>query len=161
MRNPTRKPRLGEHARSFSLPDESGKVHDLESYQGRKNVVLMFYPGDDTPGCIMQLCAVRDEWEGFVKRNAIVLGINHADAESHRRFRDMYNLKNPLLVDQGFRVAKLYAAVGTISGHDAIQRTVVILDTKGVVHYYQRGMPSNQELFQVLDWVNKDSKERQ
>lgn len=145
----------GSRAPGFALPDEHGNVHDLGSYTGKSNVVLIFYPGDDTPGCTMQLCAVRDEIDKFRARSAVVLGINHADAESHRRFSETYGLKNPLLVDEGRRVAKLYRAVGSFIGHETTVRTVVIIDRKGLIQYYQRGMPSNSELFEVLDWVNK------
>ncbi len=145
----------GSRAPVFALRDEHGNLHDRESFAGKSNVVLIFYPGDDTPGCTMQLCAVRDEIDKFRTRSAVVLGINQADADSHRRFSETYGLKNPLLVDEGRRVAKLYNAVGSLAGHEVTTRTVVIIDRKGLIQYYQRGLPTNSELFGVLDWVNK------
>ncbi|MBI4093145.1 MAG: peroxiredoxin [Candidatus Kerfeldbacteria bacterium] len=155
MKTNVRELRVGTRAPAFALADETGKVHELDQYKAKSDVVLIFYPGDDTPGCTMQLCAVRDDIAKFRQRQAIVLGVNQADAESHKRFIARYGLKNPLLVDEGRRVAKLYGAIGTFFGHETTKRTVVIIDVKGVVQYYKHGLPPNSELFEVLDWVNK------
>ncbi len=160
MKSPTaKKPAVGKLAPTFMLRDETGTMHDLTLYRGKQNVVLVFYPGDDTPGCTMQLCAIRDQIDGFTSRQAVVFGINHADAESHRRFIEKYGLKNNLLVDEGRAVARQYGAVGSIFGHETTKRTVAFVDRRGVLQYYQRGMPSNGELFEVLDWVNKQTVE--
>lgn len=154
MTKTVEKPVVGEQAPMFSLSDEAGKIHDLEEYYRKKNVVLIFYPGDDTPGCIVQLCAVRDDWEEFRKRDLVVLGVNQAGSTSHRHFIEKYGLKNPLLIDEGRRVARLYGAVGQFFGHETTKRTVVIIGKDGTVHYYRHGMPSNSEIFEVLDRVS-------
>lgn len=149
-------PIVGELAPVFALADETGKVYELEQYRGERQIVLVFYPGDDTPGCVKQLCAVRDDWREFEKRNAIVLGVNHAGAESHQKFIGKYGLKNPLLIDEGRRVASMYGAVGKFFGNETTKRTVVVIGREGVIRYYKHGMPPNSEIFEALDRKDKN-----
>ena len=78
--------KIGDNAPLFSLRDQKGGLVSLADYKGKKNVVLFFYPGDMTPGCTMQLCAVRDDVTKFSKKDTVVFGINHGDEESHSRF---------------------------------------------------------------------------
>ena len=87
----------GSEAPDFSLPDESGRAVRLAALRGH-NVVLVFYPGDDTPGCTKQLCQFRDDWKEAQTRGAMVFGVNPQSARNHGAFRRKYSFPFPLLV---------------------------------------------------------------
>ena len=130
----------GTTAPDFSLADDEGRLVTLSSLKG-KNVVLVFYPGDDTPGCTRQLCEFRDQWGGARERGVAVFGVNPQNAEKHARFRRKFQFPFPLLVDQGRKVAKLYQASGLI-----VKRTVYLIGPDGVIRFARRGMPKPQEV---------------
>ena len=131
---------VGAAAPDFSLPDESGSMVKLAGLRG-KNVVLVFYPGDDTPGCTRQLCEFRDDWAGARSLGVEVFGVNPQNARSHTRFRKKYKLPFRLLVDEGRKVAGLYHADGLI-----VKRTVYLIGPDGKIRFAQRGMPSPAEV---------------
>jgi peroxiredoxin Q/BCP len=130
----------GIPAPAFSLADDHGNQVSLSSLRG-KNVVLVFYPGDNTPGCTKQLCEFRDGWDEAKKRGVLVFGVNPADASSHTRFREKYHFPFPLLVDRGQQVAKLYQASGLF-----VKRTVYLIGPEGVIRFARRGMPKPAEV---------------
>jgi len=109
---------VGTLAPDFSLPDDSGGVVKLSALRG-STVVLVFYPGDDTPGCTKQLCQFRDHWSEARARGVEVFGVNPQSARSHDKFREKFRFPFPLLVDQSQKVAALYHANGLI-----VRRTV-------------------------------------
>src|SRR5579883_3627780 len=88
---------VGAPAPDFSLPDAEGHLVRLSDLRGR-NVVLVFYPGDDTPGCTRQLCQFRDSWEAARARGVEVFGVNPQSAAKHARFRGKFQFPFPLLV---------------------------------------------------------------
>jgi peroxiredoxin Q/BCP len=130
----------GTTAPDFSLPDEAGRMTALASLRG-KNVVLVFYPGDDTPTCTKQLCEFRDLWDEAKERNVEVFGVNPWSRERHARFREKFGFPFRLLVDRGQRVAALYHAHGPF-----IKRTVYLIGPDGVIRYARRGKPAPQEV---------------
>ena len=109
-----------------------------------KNVVLVFYPGDDTPGCTRQLCEFRDRWDAFQDRGIEVFGVNPQGAAAHVRFRAKFQFPFPLLVDKGRQVAKLYEANGLI-----VKRTVYLIGPDGVIRFARRGMPKPSEVMKA------------
>jgi peroxiredoxin Q/BCP len=132
---------VGAAAPDFSIPDQDGNQVSLAALRGR-NAVLVFYPGDNTPGCTKQLCDFRDSWAGVAQRNAVVFGVNPAGATRHGKFRQRYNFPFPLLVDQDQRVARLYNAYTPI----AVKRTVYLIGPDGVIRFARRGMPAPSEV---------------
>lgn len=102
---------IGQKAPAVSLKDHNGQLVKLADFSG-KNVVVYFYPKDDTPGCTIEACAFRDEHSKLVKRGAVVLGVSPDDEVSHRKFIGKFNLPFPLLVDKGHTVAEAYGAWG-------------------------------------------------
>src|SRR2546422_6335924 len=102
-------------AYEISLPDSAGKTWRLSDQRGRV-VVLLFYPGDETPICTKQMCSVRDRWEAYAATAAEVVGISTNDIESHKRFADHHNLPLRLLSDIDRRVADLYGVRSIIPG---------------------------------------------
>ena len=99
--------REGDRAPDFELPASSGKPVRLSSFKGRE-VVLYFYPEDDTPGCVREACSFRDDISKFEGLNAVILGVSKDSLESHRKFIDKYSLNFTLLSDEGLKVHKLY-----------------------------------------------------
>jgi thioredoxin-dependent peroxiredoxin len=135
----------GEEAPDFSLQSDKGDTVRLADYRGKNYVVLVFYPGDETPGCTHQLCAIRDDYSKFREKGAVVFGINPAGRESHRKFVEKQQYQFPLLVDAGKKVASLYGANGMM-----IQRTVYIVDKEGKIAYAKRGMPPDSEILDAI-----------
>jgi peroxiredoxin Q/BCP len=131
---------VGTVAPDFALPDDSRQVVRLSELRGR-NVVLVFYPGDETPVCRRQLCEFRDNWEKARAANTLVFGVNPQKAESHARFRQRNGFPFPLLVDAGQRVAACYKAKGLI-----VRRTVYLIGEDGVLRYAKRGKPPVEEV---------------
>lgn len=130
----------GSKAPDFSLPAQDGAAVRLSKLRG-KNVVLVFYPGDDTPVCRKQLCEFRDQWQQARKRNVEVFGVNPKNAASHRQFQEKYHFPFPLLVDDGQKVAELYHANGLF-----IKRTVYLIAPDGTIAYARRGKPDPSEV---------------
>jgi thioredoxin-dependent peroxiredoxin len=131
---------VGTPAPDFTLLDDAGRSVTLSKLRG-KDVVLVFYPGDDTPGCTKQLCDFRDHWKEARERGVEVFGVNPQSAGSHTKFRQKFKYPFPLLVDRGQHVASLYHANGLI-----VKRTVYRIDRKGVIRFAKRGSPPAAEI---------------
>jgi peroxiredoxin Q/BCP len=133
---------IGTEAPLFTLKDQEGTTVTLKDFRGKKNVVLVFYPGDQTPGCTKQLCAIRDDFEDFKAADTVVFGVNPGNAESHQKFIAKQKYPFPLLVDEKSEVAKAYNAKGLLF----TKRTVYGIDKEGKIVFAQRGMPSDREI---------------
>ncbi|MFM7406892.1 MAG: peroxiredoxin [Cuspidothrix sp.] len=125
--------KVGDTAPNFNLPDQIGKNVSLSDFRSQKSVVLYFYPKDDTPGCTVESCAFRDEYEVFKSAGAEVIGVSGDSSESHKKFASKHNLPFILLSDQGDKVRKQYGATtafGFIPG-----RVTYVIDQNGIVQY--------------------------
>ena len=123
---------VGETAPDFSLKDGEGREWKMSDQLG-KTVVLLFYPGDETPVCTRQLCSVRDNWEAYRETGAEIVGISTDSEESHKRFVEKRELPLRLLSDPKAEVSKLYGASSWLPGRSA--RAVVVIDARGVVRH--------------------------
>ena len=119
---------LNEPAPDFALQDGDGAEWRLSDHRGQV-VVLLFYPGDETPVCTRQMCSVRDRWEDYRATGAEVVGISSDSVESHRKFADHHSLPLRLLSDADREVAKLYGAISLLPGR--VARSVFVIDAKG------------------------------
>jgi peroxiredoxin Q/BCP len=135
----------GTNAPDFNLPDQDGDLHRLADLRG-KNVVLVFYPADETTTCRKQLCEFRDRSELAASKDTVVFGINPQSAESHSRFRENEKLGFPLLVDSGKRVASQYHCGGPL-----IRRTVYLVGKDGKIRFAKRGKPVPEEVLNAAE----------
>jgi peroxiredoxin Q/BCP len=124
--------KINEPAPDFSLPDGNGEQWRLSDHRG-KVVVMLFYPGDETPVCTRQMCSVRDRWEDYSDTGAEVVGISSDSVESHRKFAEHHDLPLRLLSDADRSVATLYGARSLIPGR--VARSVFVIDAEGILRY--------------------------
>ena len=123
---------VGDAAPDFELKDGAGKSWRLSERRG-KTVVLLFYPGDNTPVCTSQLCSVRDHWSDYQATGAEVVGISTDSAESHENFAAKYQLPLRLLADEQSEVTKLFGVKSWLPNRSA--RAVIVIDKHGVIRY--------------------------
>ena len=124
------KPRVGDSAPDFSLEGTDGPFA-LAEQRGRR-VVLLFYPGDETPVCTKQFCSYRDRVADIEALDAVLAGISSQSVGSHQKFTAHHRLNVPLLADEDGAVARAYSARAPIVG---TRRAVVIVDEDGIVRY--------------------------
>ncbi|HSS19674.1 MAG TPA: peroxiredoxin [Pyrinomonadaceae bacterium] len=125
-------PQVGAAAPDFTLHDGKGESWRLADQHG-KVVVLLFYPGDETPICTRQMCSVRDRWEDYSATGAEVVGISTDSVESHQKFAAHHELPLRLLSDPSATVANLYGARSLIPGK--VARSVFVIDANGALRY--------------------------
>lgn len=138
---------VGSQAPEFSLPATGGRTVALSDYRGERNLIMVFYVGDNTPDCNRQLGSLRDEMAELEACDAAVIGINSGELEDHERYADQMGFGFPLLHDAGAEVAALYGARqedGTVS------RMVYLVDKQGVIRYGKPGMHWNEDFFAAL-----------
>ena len=123
---------LNEPAPDFTLKDGDAREWHLADQRG-KVVVLLFYPGDETPVCTRQMCSVRDRWADYQATGAEVVGISSDSVESHRKFAEHHDLPLRLLSDADGETSKLYGARSLIPGK--VARSVFVIDAKGIVRH--------------------------
>jgi peroxiredoxin Q/BCP len=127
---------VGQEAPDFELESDSGERVRLSALRGSP-VVLYFYPKDDTPGCTLQACEIRDAWSDFEARGAVVLGVSPDSVSSHERFRSKYDLPFTLLADPDHDVAELYGVwVEQTYGDKTYignERSTFVIDSDGKV----------------------------
>ncbi|MCF8382980.1 MAG: peroxiredoxin [Chlorobium sp.] len=119
----------GTKAPDFTLPDSDGNRISLSDYGG-KRVLLVFYPGDDTPVCTTQLCSYRDNYTEFTKRDIVILGISTDSVDSHKQFGEKNELPFTLLSDHDKQVSRLYDAMDFLG---MSKRAYVLIDENGTV----------------------------
>jgi thioredoxin-dependent peroxiredoxin len=141
-------------APNFTLNDESGDSHSLSDYSG-KWIVLYFYPKDDTPGCTVEACSLRDARDELAELGATVIGISKDDASAHEKFKAKHTLNFTLLTDPDAAVITAYGAWGKkMYGREGILRKTFIIDPTGhIVKVYGRVTPlghGNQVVSDVI-----------
>jgi len=125
----------GDKAPNFTLPRSSGEAFTLSDIVGKRAVVLFFYPKDDTPGCTVEACTFRDNYEAFVEAGAEVVGVSSDSGASHDSFASKHKLPMTLLTDADGKVRSLYgvrATLGLMPG-----RATFVIDRSGtIVHAF-------------------------
>ncbi|MBU3703961.1 MAG: peroxiredoxin [Ilumatobacteraceae bacterium] len=127
---------VGDKAPDFTLPGTGGASYSLSQYAGR-TVVLVFYPGDDTPVCTKQLNCYNNELAQFTDIGAQVLAVSAQDMASHEKFAAKHGFQFPLLSDTDKAVAGLYGTLGPLGFP---RRSVFVIDSQGVIRYAHRAI---------------------
>jgi peroxiredoxin Q/BCP len=123
---------VGDNAPDFELKDAAGASWRLSEQRG-KTVVLLFYPGDNTPVCTSQLCSVRDHWSDYQATGAEVIGVSTDSVKSHENFAAKHRLPLRLLADEGGEVTQLFGVKSWLPNRSA--RAVFVVDKQGVIRY--------------------------
>lgn len=129
----TMKLKEGDPAPDFELPSQAGQQIRLSSFQNKKNVVLYFYPKDNTPGCTREACSFRNDLGQFASRDTEVLGVSLDSVESHQKFSQKYGLNFTLLSDHDRVAATEYGVMGSFLGLKYARRTTFVIDKSGVI----------------------------
>ncbi|MBL1281311.1 MAG: thioredoxin-dependent thiol peroxidase [Fluviicola sp.] len=123
--------KIGDQAPTFTSVDQDGKKVNLSDYEGKK-VVIYFYPKDNTPGCTVQACNIRDNYENILKEDIVILGVSADDEVKHQKFIAKFDLPFTLLADTEKELLNLFGVWGEkkFMGkiYDGIHRTTFILD---------------------------------
>ena len=146
----------GELAPDFTLTDDSGEPVTLSSFRGR-SVILYFYPKDDTPGCTTEACEFRDAYDRFRERGVEVIGVSPDRVDSHRKFKDKYELPFPLLADPEHEVAESYGVWVEKKNYGktymGIDRSTFVIGPDGTVVDAMRGIKAAGHAAKVLEQV--------
>jgi len=126
--------KIGDAIPAFSLPDQNGKLFDINAVLGKKNLVIYFYPKDDSPGCTAQACSFQDQFEVFKEADAIIIGISGQSVQSHKEFVAKHRLTFTLLSDEGNKIRKQFGVPTNLFGL-LPGRVTYIADKTGKVIY--------------------------
>lgn len=126
----------GDKAPQFTLKDAQGSLVSLSSYKGRQ-IILYFYPKDDTPGCTKEACNFRDDYKKYLKKGIVILGVSLDNQEAHQKFTKKYSLPFPLLSDTDKKVVTAYGVYGEKNMYGrkymGINRTTFLIDKEGKI----------------------------
>ncbi|MGD1703066.1 peroxiredoxin [Dapis sp. BLCC M229] len=125
--------KVGDKAPEFTLPSQDGTKVSLSDFRSKKNVVVYFYPKDDTPGCTKEACAFRDKYQVFTDTDAEVIGISGDSKKSHKQFATKYNLPFTLLCDESNKVRELYDVPATLWILPG--RVTYVIDKEGIIRH--------------------------
>jgi peroxiredoxin Q/BCP len=126
--------KIGSSIPAFKLPDQNGNLFDINSVLGKKNLVIYFYPKDDSPGCTKEACSFRDQFDVFKEADAVIIGISGQSVKSHKEFAEKHRLSFTLLSDEGNKIREQFGVptnfLGLLPG-----RVTYIADKTGKVIY--------------------------
>jgi thioredoxin-dependent peroxiredoxin len=147
----------GIPAPDFELLDDTNIQRKLSDYRGR-NVVLYFYPADDTPGCTKEACNFRDDYSAYEKADITILGVSPDTVKSHVKFKQKFQLPFPLLADEGHKVCDLYGVWGPKKfvgkEYEGVLRTTFLIDRDGnILKVFEQVRPAQHstEVLAALD----------
>ena len=143
----------GDAAPDFSAVATDGRKMSLSDYKG-KNVILYFYPKDDTPGCTKEACGFRDQFAEIKKRGALVLGVSKDPAKSHKKFTEKFKLPFPLLSDEDHKIAEAYGVWGEKKfmgrTYMGMHRVTFLIDGSGHIKKIWRTVKPDEHTEEVL-----------
>jgi peroxiredoxin Q/BCP len=149
---------IGQAAPNFEALTNSGDKVKLSNFKG-KNVVLYFYPKDDTPGCTTEACDFRDNHQTFADVNAVILGVSPDSEESHQNFIEKHDLPFQLLVDEDHEIAEKYDVWKLKKKNDkeymGIERSTFIIDQDGILRKEFRQVNVDGHVDEALSFIRE------
>jgi len=144
--------KVGDKAPIFEAITDSGEKISLADFIGKHNIVLYFYPKDNTPGCTREACAFRDNWNLLKDYNVVVIGVSSDDINSHKKFKEKYQLPFILVSDPDKRIRELYNAKGFILP----ARITFVIDKRGIIrHIYNSQFNPENHVKEALKTLQK------
>ena len=140
---------VGSPAPGIEAPDQNGSTIRLADFKGKSNVVLYFYPKDDTPGCTKEACSLRDGYDDIKATGAVVLGVSADDTQSHQAFAVKYHLPFSILADPERKVIAAYGVKSLLMLGRAA-RVTFIIDRAGIIRFIVKDVDTAQHDRQVL-----------
>ena len=145
----------GIPAPDFELMDDTNTLRKLSDFRGR-NVVLYFYPKDDTPGCTREACNFRDDYSAYENAGVVILGVSPDSVASHVKFKKKFQLQFPLLADEGHKVCDLYEVWGPKKfmgkEYEGVLRTTFLIDVNGEIKkVYENVRPAEHSAALLAD----------
>ncbi|MEO5803087.1 MAG: peroxiredoxin [Verrucomicrobiota bacterium] len=150
-------PKVGDKAPMVEGKNQDGKNWKLSEAQGKKIVLLYFYPKDDTPGCTKEACGLRDQMGDFKKDSVEVIGVSFDSSESHQKFIQKYNLNFPLLADTDGKISDAYG-VRREAGKNIARRVSFLIGKDGKIKHITDSSNADVHLAEMKDAVAKLTK---
>lgn len=143
---------IGDVAPDFEAESDNGSVVKLSDVLKEKEVILYFYPKDETPGCVAEACSFRDEWESIKEMGAEVLGVSSDSTESHKKFKEHHNLQFTLLSDPRKEIRVKYDVRGSIIP----PRTTFVISKDGkIAHVFNSQINARKHVVEALGALKK------
>ncbi|MBT5733103.1 MAG: thioredoxin-dependent thiol peroxidase [Lentimicrobiaceae bacterium] len=145
---------IGDKAPDFKGVDQNGKSISLSDFKG-KNLIMYFYPKDNTPGCTAEACDLRDNYEMWIERGYAVVGVSPDSEQSHQKFIDKYDLPFPLIADTDKTIIKDFGAWGLkkLYGreYEGLLRTTFVIDATGIITNIFTKVKTKDHTNQILE----------
>jgi peroxiredoxin Q/BCP len=142
--------KIGDAIPTFTLPDQNGKLFDINTVLGKKNLVIYFYPKDDSPGCTAQACSFRDQFEVFKEADAVIIGISGQSVQSHKEFAIKHRLTFTLLSDEGNKIRKQFGVPTNLLGLLPGRVTYVADKTGKVIYIFNSQINATKHVDEAL-----------
>jgi peroxiredoxin Q/BCP len=142
--------KIGSSIPSFTMPDQNGNMFNINSVLGKKNLVIYFYPKDDSPGCTAQACSFRDQFEVFREADAVIIGISGQSVESHKEFAEKHRLSFTLLSDEGDKLRKQFGVPTNLLGLLPGRVTYIADKTGRVIHIFDSQTKATKHVEEAL-----------
>jgi peroxiredoxin Q/BCP len=148
----------GMKAPGFEGIDQNGRTVKLSDFTGKK-VVLYFYPKDNTPGCTAEACNLRDNWDSFLKKGFVVIGVSPDTEKSHKSFAEKFTLPFPIIADSSIKILNDYGVWGEKKMYGksfmGVLRTTFIIDEKGIIEKIITKVDTGGHTKQIFELYNK------
>ena len=146
---------IGDKLPDFTLPDQNGNEFNIQQLIGKKNLVIYFYPKDETQGCTMEACSFRDNYETFTENGFEVIGISSDSSRSHQQFIQHHRLPFTLLSDEKKEVRNLFGVPSGLFGL-LPGRVTYVVDKKGIVrHIFNSQLQPKKHIAESLAFVKE------
>ncbi|NOU48895.1 MAG: peroxiredoxin [Bacteroidales bacterium] len=146
---------IGDKLPNFKLQDQNGQLFESQSVLGTKNLVIFFYPKDDSPGCTKEACSFRDQFEVFKAADAEVIGISGQSVESHKKFAEKHHLTYTLLSDTGNKLRKKFGVPTNLFGMLPGRVTYIVDKNRIIIHIFNAQMEAEKHVDEAIRILKK------